>query len=288
MKLLEYNLNQLRRTYRKKYENYVVTRIFHRLNLPDLQFVTQQLVRRPSGIALTDLYLPQLKLHIEIDEPHHGNQTDADEIRTEDIIEATKKLDIVEANGHRIERIRVTDAEGDINKFNELIDNLIDEIKRIIEVNGYEPWYPGQEFDCSKFLQKGKISVSDNPRFRTITAAINFLGQNVSGMQKAFFRSKKYPEYNFWFPKLYPNSGWDNKLQEDGELIFEKPTNETDIRSHYQAIINDNAKRIVFPRFTDNLGAVVYRFMGIYIVDKEKSSETKGIVYRRVSTEFEL
>src|SRR5690606_2870558 len=123
MDVLTYNLNQLRRTYRKRYENYVVTRIFHRLNLPDLQFVTQQLVRRPTGIALTDLYLPQLKLHIEIDEPHHGNQTEADEKRTEDIIEATKKLDIVEAKGHRIERIRISDAGDDINKFNELIDN---------------------------------------------------------------------------------------------------------------------------------------------------------------------
>ena len=65
---LDYITKQLRRTHNKKYENYVVTGIWHRLNDPTLKFVTQQYVMRPDGRALTDMYFPQLQVHIEVDE----------------------------------------------------------------------------------------------------------------------------------------------------------------------------------------------------------------------------
>ena len=68
----EYIVNQLKRTYHKKYENYCITRIIHRLDNEYIQFITQQLFKRPDGkFALADLYFPQLNISVEIDEPHH-------------------------------------------------------------------------------------------------------------------------------------------------------------------------------------------------------------------------
>jgi hypothetical protein len=59
----------------------------------DIKFVTQQYVKRPEGIALTDLYFPQLKIHVEIDEGQHflkdGTRVLQDKIREADIINAT-------------------------------------------------------------------------------------------------------------------------------------------------------------------------------------------------------
>ena len=82
----EYIVNQLKRTFNKKYENYCITRIYHLLNRLDIQIITQQMFRRSeNNIALADLYFPQLALVIEIDE-HHENQIEQDNFRTYEII----------------------------------------------------------------------------------------------------------------------------------------------------------------------------------------------------------
>ncbi len=47
----EYIIRQLARTKHKKYEQYVITRIFHLLDNQNLKFVTQQYVYRTEGHA---------------------------------------------------------------------------------------------------------------------------------------------------------------------------------------------------------------------------------------------
>lgn len=71
MNQLEYIARQFSRAEKKAFEHYVVTRIWHQLDDTEIKFVTQQYVKRPDGIALTDMYFPQLKVHVEIDEGHH-------------------------------------------------------------------------------------------------------------------------------------------------------------------------------------------------------------------------
>ena len=71
----EYIVNQLKRTFHKKYENYCITRIIHKLDNEYIQFITQQLFKRPDGkFALADLYFPQLNISVEIDEPGLGHE----------------------------------------------------------------------------------------------------------------------------------------------------------------------------------------------------------------------
>ncbi len=74
MNRTEFILRQISKTNKKSYENYVVTRIWHLLNDLNIKIVTQQHVTRPAGRALTDLYFPQIKLHVEIDEGHHFDE----------------------------------------------------------------------------------------------------------------------------------------------------------------------------------------------------------------------
>ncbi|MEY2829079.1 MAG: hypothetical protein RIQ33_937, partial [Bacteroidota bacterium] len=102
----EYVIRQIAKTNKKNYENYVVTRIYHRLNRNDVKFSTQQFVNRPEGHALTDMYFPQLKLHIEIDEPFHKKQKEMD---------INRETDIIQATNHEILRIEITEKIEDID-----------------------------------------------------------------------------------------------------------------------------------------------------------------------------
>jgi len=124
MEKLEFITRQLSKAQTKRYEHYVVQRIWHRLNRSDLKMITQQFVSRPNSEprrAMTDMYFPQLGIHIEIDEPHHLNQVAADQLRQADIINAT---------GHKFIRVPVS---TDIAAFNRLIDEAVEEISAAAE-----------------------------------------------------------------------------------------------------------------------------------------------------------
>lgn len=127
----EYIIRQIAKTNKKNYENYVVTRIYHRLNRNDLKFMTQQYVNRPDGHALTDMYFPQLQLHIEIDEPFHKKQKKLDINRESDIIQATN---------HEIHRIKITE---DLTKIDNQVESLVEQIKKNIEIKERnDEWEP--------------------------------------------------------------------------------------------------------------------------------------------------
>ena len=92
MEKIEYIVKQLSRAEKKRFEHFVVTRIWHLLNDLTLKFITQQYVVRPFGRALTDMYFPQLGIHIEVDETHHLNQQEQDQLRQADIVNATNHV----------------------------------------------------------------------------------------------------------------------------------------------------------------------------------------------------
>ena len=89
MNKLEFISRQFSKAEKKRFEHYVVTRIWHSLDDLSIKFVTQQYVSRPDSRALTDMFFPQLQIHIEIDEGHHKKQIEWDKLREVDIINAT-------------------------------------------------------------------------------------------------------------------------------------------------------------------------------------------------------
>ena len=68
----DYILRSFAKIQHKKWELYVITRIIHSLNDPDIEFVCQQLIKTKNNKrSLTDLCFPELKLYCEIDEERH-------------------------------------------------------------------------------------------------------------------------------------------------------------------------------------------------------------------------
>ena len=120
----DYILTSLRKIKHKEWEFFVISRIIHGLDDDEIEFVSQQLVRRPNNTwALMDLYFPQFGLHIEIDEPNHLNQQEADAKRERDIVQITGR-----------EPVHIAIAEADksrksIATIRAEVDKIIDYIK---------------------------------------------------------------------------------------------------------------------------------------------------------------
>jgi very-short-patch-repair endonuclease len=276
----EYIIRQIAKTNKKNYENYVVTRIFHLINRLDIKFVTQQYVNRPEGHALTDMYFPQLKLHVEIDEPFHSKQKSLDLKRETDIIQATD---------HQITRIKITD---NLESINNQIDNLVMDINtqiKNLEINKkWESWDLDKEFNPFYYQEKGYLEVEESPAFRKIVDACNCLGQNYKAVQTGWLKSKVYPNHNLWFPKFYKNKQWDNSISKDGITITEKCLDPTSYNSWYEDVMSNLVRRITFPRSIDNLGFKLYRFAGVFETDVNASSLENGVIHRLVETRIDI
>lgn len=281
MRKVDYIIKQISKTNKKNFENYVITRIWHLLDRTDIKFVTQQFVNRPNGYALTDMYFPQLDIHIEVDEPFHKKQQELD---------INREADIIQATNHSIERIKISE---DIEDINNQIVQIVRKIKKEILIQEkektFEPWNYEEEFDPKYYIKKGYLDLAENPSFRKIVDACSCLGQNYKPRQRrAWFKSKKYEGYYLWFPKFYNNDEWDNKISKDSKVITEKCKNSDKLEGWYKGIINNPVKRITFPRSFDNLGFRLYRFRGVFETDIEDSSMENGVIHRIVKTKFEI
>lgn len=279
MNRTEYILRQLSKTNKKNYENYVITRIWFLLNDLNIKIVTQQHIIRTSGRALTDLYFPQINLHVEINEGHHyacGKAIDDDLVREADIINAT---------GHEILHIKVCEERYDIDlsKINKEIDDIVIRIKSVFEKKNPPIWDIESEYKPQTYIDNGFISVDQNVAFRTIADACNCFGYNYKACMKGFIKHAKEDKY-LWFPKLYQNEDWDNSLTLDEEVIKFKKIKNNDLwfldnidKPH------DEKEKLVFARVRSSLGDVMYRFKGVYKTDKVESKINGYMILRRTS-----
>jgi len=278
----EYIIRQLGRTKNKKYEAYVVSRIIHLLNDFNVKIVTQQYVVRPEGRALTDLFFPQLSIHIEVDEEHHKLNIQEDKIREADIVNATN---------HTILRVDMSKPFEDINKkIDDIIKILQTKIKKLKKNNLFIEWDIESEFHPQTYINRGYIDIKDNVAFKTIKDACNCFGHNYTGYQKA---GASHPDKDIllWFPKLFPNGEWINKISDDEKIITERNKDDKKAKIHLTSIIekkkNEKHKRIVFAKVKGNLGDTLYRFRGQYELNIEKSNFENTLVWERTNTRVE-
>lgn len=280
MNRTEFILRQIAKTNKKSYENYVVTRVWNLLNDMNIKMVTQQHITRPSGRALTDLYFPQINLHVEILEGHHfenGEQLERDFVREADIINAT---------GHEIFEIKVVDKyyyDLDISIINEEIDKLVKKIQSEFKSKKPPAWDIESEYNPQTYINKGYISASEGVAFRTIADACNCFGHSYRGFQHAT-AIHPFENKTLWFPKLYPNEGWDNKISLDENEITMKKINGN--REYFEEHINNEEQtieKLVFPKVRSNLGDVMYRFKGVYMTDIDESRKRGYFVFRRTN-----
>lgn len=298
----EYITNQLKKAVHKKYENYCITRIIHKLDRLDVQFITQQLFKRPDGkFAYSDLYFPQLNISVEIDESHHLTQKEADEQRTKDIISADKEtrkkytgLEDVVLDPIKEYRIKASYLNT-IEEINKQTDDITDIIREKINSMGdkFIPWKNIYE-KASYYINKGYISRTENARFKTIDdigELFNMekvpMGYKVHGYVPIINDS----EY-FWCPTLKLSddevilNNAENTISKDGKYIFEyfKKDNEIEVRK----VLNSDVTRYVFGRYRDETGSNSYKFIGVYKLDRERTLKDNVRSWKRDAESIDL
>ncbi len=74
----------------------------------------------------------------------------------------------------------------------------------------------------------------------------------------------------------------ENTISNKGKYIFEyfKKNNDKEVKKE----LNKNTKRYVFAKYKDEIGNISYKFIGIYILDKEKALKENIRVWKRVET----
>lgn len=298
----EYIVNQLKKTYGKKYENYCITRIIHKLDNLNIQFITQQLFKRPDGkYAYADLFFPQLNISIEIDESYHLNQEEADKKRSKDIIEIDKKIRkkyscLDEIILDPIEEYRINaNYMNTIEDINKQIDKIVKMLQqKIIDMgNKFVPWKKLYE-DASYYLERGFIDKSDNAKFRTIEdigKIFNMknipMGYKIHGYIPVSVNSKY-----IWCPILKLDDdaitlkNYENTISKDGKYIFEKAKINNDI--FVKKILENEIERYVFVKYKDEVGNILYKFLGVYFLDKEKTLKSNMRIWKRISTRINL
>ncbi len=283
MNKADYILKSLSKIRHKPYEHYVVSRIVHLLDDPEIEFICQQLVRRPGGKrALTDMYFPQFGIHLEVDEGYHANvdQLKLDALRQADIVDATtQEVHRILAHGDK----NLGDDEHPFVGLNIQIRDFVQRIKDLkSEATDFRPWSINRGFDPLPHIEVGRISVSGNVAFRYQRDALQLFGYNGGHYQAGSWRIKRFPgNQHVWFPRLWRTPDWQNSLSNDGRTIRETALN-TDIQADSPPTSDNSAKRITFAKWSDPLGRTVYRFTGIFEKDMA-SSQGPTSIYRRTA-----
>ncbi|SEA16676.1 hypothetical protein SAMN05660420_01450 [Desulfuromusa kysingii] len=283
----EYILRSLKKISKKKWEFFIISRLLHGLDDDEIEFVTQQLVRRPDGRrAHTDLYFPQFNLHLEIDEPHHEKQKDEDRRREQDIVNMTD---------HVVERITVPESPDlviktvrqEVDSFIERVINLKSEYKA---KKKFIPWDFESRYSSEPVIARGYLSIEDNVVFRTQVEALRCFGFKGKGWQRGAWVVPRTQDI-IWFPRLYRHGIWDNVLTADGLTIYENVTKE-----HYEEGIRSiekqresnskypNRKYVVFAKAKDALGFNLLRYVGTFLWNKDDST-CEMLKFDRVSSE---
>jgi len=264
---LTYYARLLTKLRNKKYEFYVVSRIIHLLNDTEIQFTTQQLVRKEDGGGyLIDLYFPQFKLAVEIDESHHLSNEEADRLREREIIASTE-----------VEFFRIKcDQNSNLETVHQRINELINKVRLLKNNSDFSAYSYKDEFSVEKWLKIGRLRITDGAKFRTHADVLKLFGKQYKLHQSGSSPLKNGEQV--WFPKLYKNNDWINSLSPDGMFIKQtRVSNKMEIRE-----IRDS---IVFAHQKDVLGNIYYSFKGVFRCIEHTENEIR---YERIATEITL
>lgn len=281
---------------KKKTESYVIGRIWHQLDDDRVKFVVQQYIRRKEDkYALADLYLPQLNILVEINEPFHEGNKEVDRVRNEEIVDRTHyDLRVIRCG------FMEKDAAGkDVIRWNSLEDihrqiaEVVAFIKQRITQMGdsFKPLDDVSMLSVEYHRNKGYLKVEDNECLRTTddVAAVFGTRPKHRGYRRASGAAvpNKKDEIVWW-----PASGhsiWHNELIDDGMYIYEYPIAEGERAKHLkQWLDRPGHTRVTFLRGKDDLGFCFYRFVGVFQLDREKSMQKGHCVWRRIADTYQL
>ena len=197
----EYIISLFQKTSSKKIEHYCLTRLWHKLDNDDIKIILQQyVIRYNEKYALTDFYLPQFKIHIEINEPQHyisQERIESDEQR---------KKDIENRTGHKLFTI---DCREGLSQIHSQIDNIVNETVKLFSEQKskgvFKPWQPNIERNPDYWKQKKVISIEDEISLNNIEDICKLFGADFNKTKRGFQRlgGLKHPKksnYLIWWP----------------------------------------------------------------------------------------
>lgn len=286
---LEYITRLFEKTNKKRIENYVITRLWHQLNNPDIKMVPQQyVIRNGKNYALTDVYFPQFDICVEVNELAHyetQDKIDSDEIRNEEIKENISC------------KVYEIDCRKDLNDIHKQIDNVIEiintDLKRQEKNNSFKAWNPDNEFSIEYWKRKGVIDVSENIGFFTIDDVCLLFEADPRKIRRGFLRKgaiahPKKDDLIIWWPSLNQRSNWKNSYDSATGEIIEFNIDSDKNMNHLNREIQNNETRVVFLHHKDNLGFITYKYCGIYKLDVKCSEYLQKLCWKKISEKINL
>jgi hypothetical protein len=279
-KKLEYMTRLLKKMSAKGIETYVITRLWHLLDNDGIKLVPQQYVRHSNGqYSLTDIYLPQFNIHVEVNESGHYHS------EAKIAKDALRERNIISASGHEIKTIDCTRPMAEIHS---QIDEIISAIQEALKVQlfnkTFQQWQPEFEYKANFYKNYKTLNVKDNVALETIEQICELFGTTVP--RRGFLRkgAVPYPPMGntiIWWPGSY-NANWQNSISPDGSTIIERAADLNFRKSHAEGIINNPHHRITFFKDTDVLGYTYYRFKGVFDLNPERSNISDGLFWNRI------
>ncbi|KTS05176.1 AbaSI family restriction endonuclease [Microbacterium testaceum] len=258
---LDWQALRLRKIVHKQFELWAITRIIHGLDDPEIEWVTQQAVpaREEGKRALLDLYFPQFRLAVEIDELQHVDQVEQDRLRERHVIDTAN----VEFWRWKMQEIRtLDDARKRIDK---LVRNIRKRKRAQIEDQTFVPFRFGRTYDPTEWIARGGVGIQDDARFRRHTDVARLFGKDLAVHRSGMLRLTK--SVQVWFPKLYPNKEWDNALLDDGQRIVQRLAADVNAGGDPEPLrlgSGSGETRLVFAHYRDEFGRIYYRFVGAF------------------------
>jgi len=258
---LEWQALRLRKIVHKKFELWAITRIVHGLDDPEIEWVTQQAVpaREEGKRALLDLYSPQFRLAVEIDELQHVDQVEQDRLRERHVIDTAN----VEFWRWKMQDIHTLDDARD--RVDELVDDIRERKRAQIKEGTFVPFRFGRTSDPAEWIARGGVGIPDDARFRRHIDVARLFGKDLVMHRSGMLRVS--PTVQVWFPKLYPNQQWHNALLDDGRRIVQRLA--VDVTAGVDPAplpvgTGTGETRLVFAHYRDEFGRIYYRFVGAF------------------------
>lgn len=293
LEYISYMLNV--RTKGKAYENFIVNAIYTKIGNPNLIPITQQYVKSKKdsrNYYLLDLYFPQLKYGIEVDERQHRNQQQKDKIRADNIKSAIQC---------EVDRIQIFTQKGKARSYTDIckdIDRVVKIIKKRIKNRKEELKWETNEDKKNSVISLGRFHIDDDVSFDTITEIYNLCGGKRTGvdkgepadrLQKCYYRLTN--DYKLWVPtlaiqlnsKVIGKNGYKNFLSEDHKLITE--TTKTPWKDPDK---DKDFKRVVFMRMKDQFGKSCIKFIGVFKLDTSKVNGNQVRYYKRIAKKIRI
>ena len=284
----EYLLRNFSKIRHKKWELYVITRILHNLNDPNIEYVCQQFInpKNSKGYYLADICFPSLKLYCEINEAQHATDEhiDSDKLRQREILEATdwiqKDIKVYDRKDPSRDR-PIEEVDKEVDKFILFLRERKKKFEKKLKKKIL--WDFKDRFNPEVHIKNGHINVKDNVVFLYHKDALRLFGYSGKHYQRGWWRIKSINQA-VWFPKLYPNNQWRNLLSDDRSIITQEQIINGNKVKHS---LPSNEERIVFAHYKNIFGQTVYKFYGTYVVDWKNTDEYFQ-TFKQVSDSIDL